>query len=88
MVGNSGKNGAVYPGETEAPGVHDQLQQTIKWPPSEIEIGLTLTAPESMEGCGREPDIKIIKIRVILSSAGMRGREPWEGGMRGVQTEG
>lgn len=41
-----------------------------------------------MEGCGREPDIKIIIIRVILSSAGMRGKEPWEGEMRGVQTEG
>ena len=41
------------------------------------EIRLPLMAPESMEGRGREPDVKLIIIRVILSTAGTScpGRE-------------
>lgn len=38
---------------------------------------ITLMAPESMEGRGREPDVKLIMISVILSIAGTScpGRE-------------
>lgn len=35
------------------------------------ETDITLMATASLEGCGREPDIKLVTIRITLSRTGM-----------------
>lgn len=50
--------GALYLGEAETPGVHDQLQQAVKGLSPEREM-----APEYMEGHGREPAVKLIIVK-------------------------
>lgn len=35
-------------------------------------------APESLEGCDREPDVKLIVMRIVLPSAGTRCPEGYE----------
>lgn len=53
----AGRIGAVYLGEAEASGVHDQLQQTAKGLSPDREIRTTLMAPESIKGRGGEPEV-------------------------------
>lgn len=65
-----GRIGAVYLGEAEAAGVYDQLQQTAKALSPDREIKTTQMAPESIKGRGREPEVKLVVMRITLSGAG------------------
>lgn len=58
--------GAVYLGGAEAPGAPDQRQQTVQGLSPGREIKLPL-----MEGCVREPEVKLVIMSIVLSIAGM-----------------
>lgn len=65
-----------------------QLQQTVK-ELSPARGQDDSDGPEPMEGCGREPEVQLIIMRIILSCAGLScpGRSEMHA-MRRVQTRG
>lgn len=81
-----GRIEAVCLGEAEPPGVCVcQLQQTVQGP--YLTGQDDSDGPESTEGCGREPEVQLIIMRIILSRAGLSspGRSEMHA-MRCVQT--